>query len=184
MSKKNTKPQGLFPGEAGLGRLRTFGDPVLRQQARPVTAFDVRLRNLAEAMLRIMHDEEGVGLAAPQVGVLSRLIVWRHPDNEDERYVFVNPVIVERSEACSTAVEGCLSVPGETMEVTRADEVVVTANDLEGQELRIHLTGYLARIVQHEVDHLDGLLIVDRASPEERRRVLKALREHSLMADS
>jgi len=162
--------------------IRTIGDPVLRERARPVVEFDHKLRRLAEDMMEAMEREAGVGLAATQVGVLARLIVWKHPDNDDERYAFVNPEITERSDACSTQAEGCLSVPGESMEVTRADEVSVTAQDLEGRPLQIRLTGMLARIVQHEIDHLDGVLIVDRTSPEERRRVMKDLRERSIAA--
>jgi peptide deformylase len=131
-------------------------------------------------MLDVMEREEGVGLAANQVGVLARVMVWRHPENEDERYVFVNPEIVERSEACCTETEGCLSVPGATMPVSRAEEVVVEAQDLAAGEFRVHLGGLLARIVQHEIDHLDGHLILDRTSPEERRRVLTELRERTL----
>jgi peptide deformylase len=178
-SSKNSSPDGGRPG-----RLRTIGDPVLRERARPVTEFDTKLRKLAHDMMDVMESEEGVGLAAPQVGVLSRVIVWKHPESDDERYYFVNPEIVERSEACCTLLEGCLSVPGESMEVSRAEEVVVTAQDLEGRALRMHVTGLLARIVQHEIDHLDGCLIVDRTSPEERRRVMKALRERILTADT
>ena len=165
-------------------RLRVLGDPVLRQPTHPVTAFDARLEKLAQLMLEVMDREEGVGLAANQVGVLSRVMVWRHPENEEERYVFVNPLIVEMSEACCTESEGCLSVPGATMEVPRAEEVVVETQDLQGQSVTVHLGGTLARIVQHEIDHLDGRLILDRTSPEERRRVLKELRERTLAADA
>jgi peptide deformylase len=111
-------------------------------------------------------------------------MVWRHPENEGERYVFVNPEIVERSESCCTEVEGCLSIPGATMEVERAEEVVVEAQDLKGEQIRAHMTGLLARIAQHEIDHLDGRLILDRTSPEERRRVMKELRERTIATDS
>jgi peptide deformylase len=164
--------------------LRLLGDPILRQETRPVTVFDERLEKLARSMLDTMDREEGVGLAANQVGVLSRVMVWRHPENEDERYVYVNPRIVEMSEACCTESEGCLSVPGATMEVLRAEEVVVEAQGLDAQPLAVRLSGLLARIVQHEIDHLDGRLILDRVSPEERRRVLKELRERSLAGGS
>ncbi len=156
-----------------LGQLRVLGDPVLKQPTVPVTVFDSKLEKLAGLMLEVMEREEGVGLAANQIGVLSRVLVWRHPEIETERYVFVNPQIVERSETCCTESEGCLSVPGASMEVTRAEEVVVEAQDLAGEPLSVHVTGLLARIIQHEVDHLDGYLILDRTSPEERRRVLK-----------
>jgi peptide deformylase len=163
-----------------LERLRTLGDPALRQQTHEVTVFDTRLEKLAATMLGVMRREEGVGLAAPQIGVMSRIMVWRHPDNDDEEYAFVNPQIVSRSEACSTSGEGCLSVPGCTVEVERADEVVVTAQDLTGATIQLEASGMVARIMQHEIDHLDGRLILDRATPEERRRVLKELRDRSL----
>jgi len=165
---------------APLERIRTFGDPVLKQQTKPVTAFDSHLEKLVHVMMDMMEREEGVGLAANQIGVLSRVMVWRHPENEDERYAFINPCIVERSEACCTASEGCLSVPESTMEVTRAEEVVVEAQDLKGEPLQVRLTGMLARIAQHEIDHLDGILIVDRTTSEERVRVLRELRERTL----
>ena len=170
------------PGGRGapLEQIRVLGDPVLRQPTRHVEVFDSRLEKLARLMLDVMVRGDGVGLAANQIGVLSRIMVWRHPDNEDEQYVFVNPEIVERSEACCTAPEGCLSVPGATMEVSRAEEIVVQAQDLKAEEVRVRLTGMLARIVQHEIDHLDGRLILDVTSGEERRRVLKEMRERSL----
>ena len=168
------------PKDKPVEQLRVLGDPVLRQPTRRVTVFDARLQKLAETMLEVMEREEGVGLAANQVGVVARVFVWRDPEEEEERYVYVNPDIVERSEACCTESEGCLSVPGATMPVERAEEVVVEAQDLRGAPIRVHLTGLLARIVQHEIDHLEGRLILDRTSPEERRRVLKELRERSL----
>lgn len=163
-----------------LERIRTIGDPVLRQQTKRVDTFDSRLHKLAEVMLEVMRRDDGVGLAANQIGVVSRVMVWRDPDNEDETYVFVNPQIVERSEACCTTPEGCLSVPGVTMDVERFEEVVVEAQDLSGQHIRVTLRDLPARIAQHEIDHLDGVLIVDRTPPEERRRVMKELREQSL----
>lgn len=160
-----------------IEQLRTIGDPVLRQCARPVTAFDEHLEHLAKAMLSVMEQGDGVGLAANQIGVLSRVVVWKLPDQEDEYQVYVNPEIVETSQSCCSDREGCLSIPGVTVEVTRAQEIVVRAQDLKGEHFGARLNGLAARIVQHEVDHLDGRLILDRASPEERRRVLKELRE-------
>lgn len=177
--KRFSKKQGCR--EVPTEQIRTFGDPVLKQKAKPVTTFDSHLEKFAQMMLDVMDRGEGVGLAANQVGVLSRVVVWRHPDDEEERYIYVNPEIVERSDTCNDASEGCLSVPDATMEVSRADEVMVEAQDLQGQPIRVHLTGMLARIVQHEIDHLDGYLILDRTSPEERRRVLKQLRERTLV---
>jgi peptide deformylase len=171
-------------GQAPLERLRTLGDPALRQQTNVVTVFDARLERLADVMLGVMRREDGVGLAAPQIGVLSRMMVWRDPEDEDVEYVFVNPRIVSRSEGCNTASEGCLSVPGCTVEVERNDEVTVQAQDLDGSHLELQAEGIVARIMQHEIDHLDGRLILDRATPEERRRVLKEIRERSLATDT
>lgn len=166
--------------EAPLERIRTVGDPVLRQQTRPVTVFDSRLEKLAQVMTDVMIRGEGVGLAANQIGVLSRVMVWRNPENDAERYAWVNPELVEESEARCTELEGCLSIPGATMEVSRAEEVSVEAQDLAGEPIRVRLTGLLARIAQHEIDHLDGRLILDRTTPEERRRAMKELRERAL----
>ncbi len=166
-----------------LERLRTFGDPALRQQTHAITAFDSRLEKLADTMLQVMRREEGVGLAAPQIGVLSRIMVWRDPEHEEAEHVFVNPQIISRSEECNTTGEGCLSVPGCTVEVERANEVVVTAQDLGGTPIELEASGLVARIMQHEIDHLEGRLILDRATPEERRRALKELRERALETD-
>jgi peptide deformylase len=181
MARKN-RIQKQRGADVPLERLRTLGDPTLRQQTKPVSVFDARLQKLAETMLAVMRREEGVGLAAPQIGVLSRIMVWRDPENEDVEYIFVNPQIISRSEECTTSGEGCLSVPGCTVEVERANEVGVTAQDLSGTPLELEASGLIARIMQHEIDHLEGRLILDRASPEERRRVLKELRERALQS--
>ena len=180
MGVKKPVFRGAESKAAPLDRIRTLGDPVLRQHTKRVEVFDERLERLAQVMLDAMVRGEGVGLAANQIGILSRVMVWRNPDSDDEVYVFVNPEIVERSEACCTASEGCLSVPGASMDVERAEEVVVETQDLTGKELRVRLSGMPARIAQHEIDHLDGLLILDRTSPDERRRVMKEIREHSV----
>jgi peptide deformylase len=170
-------------GGVPLERLRTLGDPALRQPTNKVTIFDARLAKLGALMLEIMHREDGVGLAGPQIGVLSRVMVWRHPERDDEEYVFVNPEIVARSEECTVASEGCLSVPGSMVEVERCDQVTVAAQDVTGAPIMLEAEGMVARIMQHEIDHLDGRLILDRATPEERRRVLKEIRERSLAAE-
>jgi peptide deformylase len=184
MAKRKSAKEGRAVASEALEQLRVFGDPVLRQETRPVTCFDSRLRRLSEMMFGVMEREEGVGLAAPQIGVVSRLMVWKDPEQEDERHVFVNARILRASASCTTEPEGCLSVPGETMGVSRADEVVVEAQDLEGNHFQVELIGYQARVVQHEIDHLDGLLILDRASPEDRKRALKELRERTLAGGS
>jgi peptide deformylase len=165
-------------------KLRVFGDPVLKQSCREVVDFDKHLEKLVAVMFDIMKREEGVGLAAPQIGLLKRITVWRHPEDEEQRFVFVNPTIVAHSEETTTESEACLSVPGVSMQVERADEVVVEAQDLKGQSFQMRITGYLARIVQHEVDHLEGRLILDRTTVEERRRVLKEYRERTLAGES
>ena len=182
MARKDRSQES--PADAPLERLRTFGDPTLRQTTHVVTVFDPRLKKLADVMLAVMKREDGVGLAAPQIGVLSRVMVWRDPEQEDVEYVFVNPEIVSRSEECNTAGEGCLSVPGCTVEVSRHDEVVVNTQDLDGNAFSVEAEGLVARILQHEIDHLHGRLIIDRATPEERRRVLKELRDRSLELDT
>ncbi len=181
---RRDKAQDQHGGQTPLERLRTLGDPTLRQQTKLVTAFDTRLEKLAEIMLEVMRREEGVGLAAPQIGVLSRVMVWRDPEHEDVEFVFVNPQIVARSEQCTLASEGCLSVPGCLVEVERADEVTVRAQDVKGAHLELQAAGMVARIMQHEIDHLEGRLILDRASPDERRRALKELRERSLSMET
>lgn len=182
MAKRNGKTSE--EKRVGLDALRYFGDPTLKQACREVTAFDARLKQLSDLMFEVMDQESGVGLAAPQVGTVSRIIVWLNPEEDGERHAYVNPQIVACSDETSTEDEGCLSLPGVYMEVTRPNEVTVRWQDLSGQTLERHLTGYPARIVQHEIDHLDGCLIIDRTSKQERLRVLKELREKSLEAGS
>jgi peptide deformylase len=165
--------------DVSFSEIRTFGDPVLKERAKPIVDFDERLERLASVMTEVMDREDGVGLAATQLGVLTRLMVWRPPDEEQSVRVLANPEIVERSISCTAATEGCLSVPGASVEVSRPDEVLVSACDLQGFRVELRLEGLAARIVQHEIDHLDGCLILDRATPEERRRALRELRERT-----
>ena len=154
--------------------IRVIGDPVLREHAREVTEFDRGLRKLAKRMLRTMHDAPGVGLAAPQVGVLQRLLVY---DVDDDPQVLVNPVLDEYSEEIEESDEGCLSVPGVTMPVERAVSVRVRGFDASGEPVDFRAEGFEARVIQHETDHLDGVLIVDRTSRSARAAALRALRE-------
>lgn len=156
--------------------IRVFGDPVLRQESREVDSIGAETERLVRTMFEVMDREKGIGLAAPQIGVQRKIMVWRHPDTE-EGYVLVNPRIVERSDETITAPEGCLSVPGQTMEVARSERVVVDALNLRGDPVSVEATGLLARIMQHEIDHLEGHLILDRTSAEERKRVLRELRD-------
>ncbi|MBE0528976.1 MAG: peptide deformylase [Thermoleophilia bacterium] len=155
--------------------IRVIGDPVLRENAREVTQFDRSLRKLAKRMLRTMHDAPGVGLAAPQVGVLQRLLVY---DVDDDPRVLVNPVLDDFSDETEEYDEGCLSVPGVTMPVERPVSLRVRGLDEYGEPVDFLAEGFEARVIQHENDHLDGVLIVDRTSRSARAAALRALREN------
>ncbi len=157
--------------------IRTFGDPVLKSRASPVKDFDETLERLAEDMKRIMRENEGVGLAANQVGRLKRIFVAAY---EDEEYAIVNPVIEERSEASEKDIEGCLSIPEIRVEVERSCAVTVSGKDPSGTPVRVEAEGVLARIFQHEIDHLDGILILDRTDRESRKNALREIRERLL----
>ena len=164
---------------AAFARIRQYGDPVLRTPTIEVTRFDDGLREEARRMVEIMDAAGGVGLAAPQVGALSRMAVMRLGEGDDERVtVLCNPRIVWRSDEEEEAVEGCLSIGAASIAVTvpRALAVRVEARDLTGAPLEIAPEGYDARVVQHELDHLDGVLMIDRTTPEDRREALRALR--------
>lgn len=156
--------------------IRYFGDPVLRRRASPVRRFDESLRTLASDMIETMHEDHGVGLAAPQVGVALRLFVaseYRHFHEEDAEHVadhvLVNPRIVER-DGNQVVQEGCLSIPGLYVEdMSRDLRVKVRYQDLDGNEHELDAEGHFAQVLQHESDHLDGVLFFDRL-PEDRRR--------------
>src|SRR6266567_2804536 len=157
-----------------LAQIRQYPDAALKMQARPVDEFDDELRSLVERMKLLMRDAQGIGLAATQVGVLRRLFVFQ-PD-EDEVIAVVNPEIVERSDEAEVADEGCLSIQGITVPVERSLRVILVGRDENGAEQRFELDGYAARCVQHESDHLDGVLMIDRTTPEARREALAILR--------
>jgi peptide deformylase len=158
-----------------LGLIRQYGDPVLRTPAETVSAFDEALRDDAERMSQIMRDARGVGLAAPQIGRLSRLVVIR-PYEDGPTHTLVNPVVAWRSEDEETDVEGCLSIGEILVEVPRPVSVRITAQDTAGHAFELELEGFPARVAQHEIDHLDGRLILDRTTREQRSEALKALR--------
>jgi peptide deformylase len=158
-------------------RIRTFGEPVLRQRAREVDRITDLHRKLVADMFDTMRDAPGVGLAAPQVGVLERIFVW---EIEEDNGVLVNPVIVRRSQDTNEAEEGCLSLPGLAYPVERASEVVVEALDLDGSPQTLEAGELLARVFQHETDHLDGVLFTDRLPDELKREALKILRDQAL----
>jgi peptide deformylase len=157
--------------------IRTFGDPVLKTRAAPVESFDESLVRLTQDMLATTRDNEGVGLAANQVGRLKRVLVAAI---EDDEYVIVNPVLTDRSETTETAPEGCLSIPGIQVDVERPKAVTVSGQDVSGQPMQIEASDLLARVLQHEVDHLDGVLILDRTDRESRKAAMREWREHLL----
>jgi peptide deformylase len=162
--------------DAALRQVRKFGDPVLRAVALPVDRFDERLQLEAERMGELMHDALGVGLAATQLGVLHRMLVYK-AFLDDELTVLVNPEIEWESEEREVAEEGCLSLPGVHVEVERALSLRVRGQDAAGKELQIEAEGLEARVIQHEVDHLDGTLVLDRISKEARKEAMRAMRE-------
>lgn len=158
-------------------RVRMFGDPVLRQKARPVESVTELHQRLAADMLDTMRAAPGVGLAGPQVGVVERIFVWEF---EERNGVFVNPAIVDRSSETLEEEEGCLSLPGIAYPVLRAARVKVEALDANGEPVSIEAEDYLARIFQHEIDHLDGVLFIDHLPEELRREALRILRDQAL----
>ena len=157
--------------------VRTFGDPVLKSRAAPVKSFDEALARLSEDMLATMREQEGVGLAANQVGRLKQIFV---AGLEDEEYVIVNPEIESASDETVTDPEGCLSIPGISVEVERPTGVTVSGQNVSGAPIRIEATGLLARVFQHEIDHLNGVLILDRTDRESRKAAMRELRERLL----
>ncbi|MCC6339400.1 MAG: peptide deformylase [Acidimicrobiia bacterium] len=162
--------------------IRLFGDPVLKQRAREVEELNGSLAGLVETMYETMYDAVGVGLAAPQVGVGRRLFTYDLGDGDGPRVV-VNPVIVESSGE-SVFDEGCLSVPGLSLEIVRPQRVVVQGVDLDGKEVVFDDDDYLARVFQHELDHLDGVLMIDRVEGDARKQALRQLRERDLEAEA
>jgi peptide deformylase len=163
-----------------LAQIRQYPDPVLRMQAREVESFDDDLRRLAARMKSLMRDANGVGLAGTQVGVLQRLFVFQ-PGEEEEPVTVVNPRLVSPSEERLSDDEGCLSLQGILVPVERHVSLVLEAQDEQGAPLRLELEGHPARVAQHETDHLDGVLILDRTTPEARREAMAALRPQPLL---
>lgn len=158
----------------GLRTILTLPDPILRRKARPVTTFDKNLQMLIDDMIETMREAPGVGLAAPQVGISERLIVIEYGEEEEgengeiieqpkKLYVLINPEIVKASEEKVTGVEGCLSIPSLVGEVERFSTIQVKGLNRRGQPMKVKAEGWLARIFQHEIDHLNGILYPDRA---------------------
>ena len=175
--------EGVREAEArrahALAQIRQYPDVALGLTAHEVAEFDADLRRLVERMEQLMHDAQGVGLAATQVGVLRRLFVFQ---TEDETvHAIVNPRIRDRSSATDLQEEGCLSLQGVRVPVERALSVTLEGKDPEGNDVRLELEGMAARVVQHENDHLDGTLIIDRTDDEHRREALGILRPQPVL---
>jgi peptide deformylase len=165
--------------QLALAQIRQYGDPVLRMRANEVEEFDDELVRLTERMIGVMHDAEGVGLAATQVGILRRLFVFH---DEDEDRVVVNPVLTVRGKETEVDDEGCLSLGPIRMPVERAVEVTLDGFDAAGNPVHLQLEGMSARVVQHELDHLDGKMIIDRTDPESRREAMAQLRPRLVLS--
>ena len=163
-----------------LAQIRQYPDAALKMKARPVDAFDDELKSLVDRMKLLMVDANGIGLAATQVGVLRRLFVFQ-PD-EERVFAVVNPEIVEQSGETEVADEGCLSIQGIVVPVERSLQVTIAGKDENGDDVRYELEGYAARCVQHETDHLDGVLMLDRTTPEARREALGVLRPRIVLS--
>jgi peptide deformylase len=175
-SEEQLDPQTAARRAAALARVRKWGDPVLRTRARPINRFDDALREEVARMGEIMNDALGVGLAATQLGVLHRLLVYRvQPDSE--LAALVNPEVEWAGEAQEVAEEGCLSLPDVLVDVERPLHVRVRGRGEHGEEVVIEATGLEARVIQHEIDHLDGVLVLDRTSREQRKDAMRTLRE-------
>jgi peptide deformylase len=161
--------------EAALSYVVKFGDPVLKSRASPVGEFGPELREDVDRMIRIMQDGMGVGLAATQLGMLRRLLVFQAgPDNEPS--ALINPKVEWTSDEEAIAEEGCLSLPRVTMDVERPLHARFTGRDVDGEPVVIEASGLEARVLQHEIDHLDGVLILDRTTRQQRKAALRALR--------
>ena len=162
--------------DAALRHVRKLGDPILKTKARPVERFDDELREEVARMAALMHDALGIGLAAPQVGISHRLLVYRvEPDSPT--IALVNPQVAWSSRDEEISEEGCLSLPHVLVDVERPVAVLVDAQDEHGATILVEATGLEARVIQHEIDHLDGILILDRTTREQRKAAMRALRE-------
>jgi peptide deformylase len=174
---KPTPEQRLEWRMAALRLVRQFPDPALRNAATAVAEVDDEVQRLAERMVDVMERAHGVGLAAPQLGILRRILVYRAGEDDDAK-VLINPELVERSDETEVATEGCLSLLGGELQVpvARHLRVRVAGRDASGEPVDLAAEGFEARVIQHEIDHLDGVLIFDRAEDQERRQALRELR--------
>jgi peptide deformylase len=174
VKREQLDPEREARRRVALAQIRQYGDPVLRMRANEVESFDGDLERLVERMTALMQEANGVGLAANQIGVLRRVLVMQ--PNEEEPIALVNPVLRESSDELCTDDEGCLSLPGVTVPVERRLRVKVEGLDPSGNGVSFELEGLAARVLQHELDHLDGVLILARTTDEARRGALAVLR--------
>ena len=151
-------------------KIETLGSDVLRKRCATIAVFDKKLEDLAIAMIDSMHNSDGIGLAGPQVGVEKRIFVCHVP--EDDPRIFINPDIIGTSQEISPYEEGCLSIPGVYSDVMRPRSITLQAWTLEGKPFRMEAEGILARVIQHEMDHLKGILFIDHLSEKKRQRVV------------
>ena len=176
VEEQRLDPEAAARRQAALSFVRQWGDPVLKSRARPVDRFDDELRTQIEQMGQLMEDALGIGLAATQLGKLQRILVYRvEPDSPVN--AIVNPEIEWSGDELETMEEGCLSLQGVLVDVERPLHVRVRAQDEHGDPITIEASGLEARVLQHEIDHLDGVLILDRTSRDQRKTALRALRE-------
>ena len=163
---------------AALAHVRKFGDPVLRSKARPIDVFDDALRDEISGMAALMHDSMGIGLAATQIGTLHRVLVYRVEHNSPIN-ALINPELEWSGKEKESMEEGCLSLPGVHVDVERPVDVRVRAQDPRGKPIVIEASGLEARVIQHEMDHLDGVLILDRTPRDQRKEAMRVLREQA-----
>jgi peptide deformylase len=173
-------PEAEARRRLALAQIRQYPDPVLRMKAREVEQFDGDLGKLVERLSHLLGDANGLGLAATQIGVLRRVFVFL-PDPEEEPVVLVNPSFAETSDERESDTEGCLSLQGVVIPVERHATLTLEGKDAQGNDVRLKLEGLPARIAQHELDHLDGVLILDRTTPEARREALALLRSQPVL---
>ena len=180
VKEEELDPEQQARRRLALSQIRQYPDAALKMTARPVEEFDEDLRRLAERMIALMRDASGVGLAGNQAGVLRRIVVMQ-PDQDGDAFAVVNPVIVARGEEREIDEEGCLSLAGVLAPVERATTVGLEGQGIDGEQLALELEGLAARVAQHELDHLDGILIIDRTTKEARREALARLRPQPVL---
>ena len=174
VKEEELDPEQQARRRLALAQIRQYPDAALKMAARPVEEFDDDFRQLVERMKQLMVDASGIGLAATQVGVLQRFFVFQI--TEDETVVIANPEIVERSDETAVEDEGCLSIQGVLLPVERSTTITIAGQDEHGADVRYELEEPYSRVAQHESDHLDGVLILERTTPEARREALGSLR--------